>query len=117
MHVALPEVDGRIGAQRRLVQGARASATRAPRPSSPGTGRWPTGSRIWPQLAGAWARLRATPAAERRVAIVLANYPSRDGRLANGVGLDMPASCVEVLRALRDAGYARRAASRPTATS
>ena len=26
------------------------------------------------------------------MALVLANYPSRDGRLANGVGLDTPAS-------------------------
>ena len=31
---------------------------------------------------------------------MLANYPSRDGRLANGVGLDVPASCVELLRAM-----------------
>ena len=37
---------------------------------------------------------------------MLANYPSRDGRLANGVGLDVPASCIEVLSALGRAGYA-----------
>ena len=35
----------------------------------------------------------------------MANYPLRDGRLANGVGLDTPASCVAVLQALRGAGY------------
>src|SRR5260370_818124 len=47
---------------------------------------------------------RASP--QRRVAIVLANYPSRDGRLANGVGLDTPQSLVDVLGAMRGAGYA-----------
>src|SRR5262249_25531672 len=57
------------------------------------------------QLAAAWARLRATPAAERRIAIVLANYPNRDGRIGNGVGLDTPAGVIEVVRALRGAGY------------
>ena len=31
---------------------------------------------------------------------MLANYPNRDGRLGNGVGLDTPAGTVEVLRAL-----------------
>ncbi|MGH6902304.1 MAG: cobaltochelatase subunit CobN, partial [Geminicoccaceae bacterium] len=41
----------------------------------------------------------------RRVAIVLANYPNRDGRIANGVGLDTPASTVRLLEALRDTGY------------
>src|SRR5205814_3668642 len=43
--------------------------------------------------------------AERRVAIVLANYPNRDGRIGNGVGLDTPASAIAILRAFRDAGY------------
>ena len=57
-------------------------------------------------LAARWLRLARTPAGERRVAIVLANYPNRDGRLGNGVGLDTPAGTVELLRAMRAAGYA-----------
>ena len=57
------------------------------------------------ELAAAWARLAGLPAAERKVAIVLANYPNRDGRIANGVGLDVPASTVRLLRALAAAGY------------
>lgn len=36
---------------------------------------------------------------------MLANYPNRDGRLANGVGLDTPQSCVEILKALQAEGY------------
>ena len=57
-------------------------------------------------LARAWVRLRRTSSAQRRVAIILANYPSRDGRLANGVGLDTPQSLIDVLGAMRAAGYA-----------
>ncbi|WP_018698245.1 cobaltochelatase subunit CobN [Amorphus coralli] len=57
-------------------------------------------------LAANWARLHRTPAAERKVALVLANYPTRDGRLANGVGLDTPASTVAILHAMTAAGYA-----------
>ena len=36
---------------------------------------------------------------------MLANYPNRDGRIANGVGLDTPASCLNILQALKQAGY------------
>ncbi|MEQ8961143.1 MAG: cobaltochelatase subunit CobN, partial [Coleofasciculus sp. C2-GNP5-27] len=57
------------------------------------------------ELAANWVKLRQTPPAERRIALILANYPNRDGRLANGVGLDTPASCVEILQALQAAGY------------
>ncbi|MHC5722367.1 MAG: cobaltochelatase subunit CobN, partial [Nostoc sp.] len=57
------------------------------------------------KLAANWARLRDKPPQERRIALILANYPNRNGRLANGVGLDTPASCVEILQALHQAGY------------
>jgi cobaltochelatase CobN len=56
--------------------------------------------------AAAWVRLGAKPAGERRVAIVLSNYPDRDGRIANGVGLDTPESAVRIAAAMRAAGYA-----------
>ncbi|NBV87149.1 MAG: hypothetical protein EBS01_13015 [Verrucomicrobia bacterium] len=57
------------------------------------------------ELAANWARLRTLPASQKRVAIVLSNYPNRDGRIGNGVGLDTPASTVAVLRALKGAGF------------
>ncbi|MDX1434449.1 MAG: cobaltochelatase subunit CobN, partial [Gammaproteobacteria bacterium] len=38
-------------------------------------------------------------------ALVLANYPNRDGRLGNGVGLDTPAGTLQALEALEAAGY------------
>src|SRR5690606_17366326 len=56
-------------------------------------------------LARNWLRLRQTPRTDRRIGIVLAHYPIRHGRLANGVGYDAPQSTVEILKALQDAGY------------
>ncbi len=104
MNVALPEVDGRILTRAISFKGeaytddateCRIATYRA------------EGTRVafCAQLAAAWARLARTPAADRHVAIVLANYPNRDGRLANGVGLDTPASVMAMLHRMADAGY------------
>jgi cobaltochelatase CobN len=51
------------------------------------------------------AALRSTPAPARRVAIVLSAYPTKRSRIGNAVGLDTPASVIELLHALRGAGY------------
>ncbi len=56
-------------------------------------------------LAARWAALRTTPNPEKKLAIILANYPDKDGRVANGVGYDTPASTIEILRALSAEGY------------
>ncbi len=56
-------------------------------------------------LAKNWCRLRAKSCDKRKIAIVLANYPNRDGRLGNGVGYDTPESTVEILKALKKQGY------------
>ena len=106
MTVALPEVDGRLFT--RAV--AFKAATRDDATQCDIAVHRPVADRVAfvAELAANWARLRRKPPAERRVAIVLANYPNRDGRLGNGVGLDTPAGTVEVLRALAGAGYAVR---------
>ena len=103
MHVVLPEVDGRIFAHAiAFKERGESSAGFAP------TTFRPVDDRIAAtvDLAWAWVRLRRTPRQQRRVAMVLANYPSRDGRLANGVGLDTPQSLIDVLGAMRGEGYA-----------
>lgn len=56
-------------------------------------------------LVTGWLALRRTPPAERKVALVLSNYPLRDGRIANGVGLDTPWSVLKVLEQLCAWGY------------
>jgi cobaltochelatase CobN len=104
MNVALPEIDGRIL--------TRAVSFKEPLGRDPETeadlvGYRPVADRVGfvADLARNWARLRDKAPAERRIAIILANYPNRDGRIGNGVGLDTPQSAVAILRALRDAGY------------
>ena len=104
MNVALPEVDGRI-LSRAISFKAEAyfdAATQCPI-----TTYQAQNDRIdfVARLAANWARLRTTPAAQRKVAIILANYPNKDGRLANGVGLDTPAATVHALNLLAGAGY------------
>jgi cobaltochelatase CobN len=102
MHVVLPEVDGRIFANVIAFKERGESDTGF----APTIFR-PVDDRInaTADLARAWVRLRCTPSPRRRVAIVLANYPSWDGRLANGVGLDTPQSLIDVLGAMHGAGY------------
>ena len=56
-------------------------------------------------LAKNWRQLRETPNAEKHIAVILANYPDKDGRIANGVGYDTPASTIEILRALQNSEY------------
>ncbi len=54
----------------------------------------------------ALARLRALPRGERRVAILMPDYPGAAGRNGYAVGLDVPASVLALLEDLRGAGYA-----------
>ena len=56
-------------------------------------------------LAARFARLGRTPNPEKRVALLLSNYPTKHSRVGNAVGLDTPASAVRLLRALKEAGY------------
>jgi cobaltochelatase CobN len=56
-------------------------------------------------LAVRLASLRRTPAADKRVAIVLSAYPTKKSRLGNAVGLDTPASVIALLHRLAAAGY------------
>ncbi len=56
-------------------------------------------------IAVAHARLRRTPAAERRIALMLSAYPTKHSRVGNAVGLDTPVSAIRLLRRMRDAGY------------
>jgi cobaltochelatase CobN len=103
MHVVLPEVDGRIFAHAIAFKERGETETGF----APTTFR-PVDDRVaaTADLARAWVRLRRTPSHQRRVAMIVANYPSRDGRIANGVGLDTPQSLIDVLGAMRDEGYA-----------
>ncbi|OYQ40286.1 cobaltochelatase subunit CobN [Rhodoferax sp. TH121] len=105
MQVVLPEVDGRIGTRAISFKGL---AWRDERTEVDVVRYQAEPERISfvAELARRWCALRDTPNANKRVALILANYPNDDARLANGVGLDTPASTVALLRAMQNAGYA-----------
>ncbi|MCR9113154.1 MAG: cobaltochelatase subunit CobN, partial [Rhodobacteraceae bacterium] len=115
MNVALPEVDGRILSRAISFKGEAFfdEATQCPIATYRAQG---DRVEFVTQLAANWAHLRHTPVQDRRVALVLANYPNKDGRLANGVGLDTPAGTVHVLKQLQDAGYTVQTAPRDSDT-
>ncbi|KJZ18913.1 cobaltochelatase subunit CobN [Loktanella sp. S4079] len=104
MNVALPEVDGRILSRAVSFKGEAFfdEATECPIATYQALG-----DRIdfTSQLARNWAHLRRTQASDKKVALILANYPNKDGRLANGVGLDTPAATVHVLNLLKSTGH------------
>jgi len=104
MNVALPEVDGRILSRAVSFKGEAFfdEATECPIATYQGNG-----NRIdyVADLTEKMASLRATDNADKKVALILANYPNKDGRLANGVGLDTPAATVNTLNLLKDNGY------------
>jgi cobaltochelatase CobN len=104
MNVALPELDGRI-MTRAVAFKSLIRDDEATQSGIVGFAAVADRMRFVADLAANWARLGRTEPAARRVALVLANYPNRDGRVANGVGLDTPQSVIEILRALKQAGY------------
>jgi cobaltochelatase CobN len=103
MNIVLPEVDGRLTTRAVSFK----AETLDPATDSRLTTYWPVADRVAfvAAQAAAWVRLAVRPVSERRVAIVLSNYPNRDGRLANGVGLDTPESAARLASAMRLAGY------------
>ncbi len=104
MNVALPEVDGRIITR---AISFKAIATWNEKIETDVVTYQPQQDRIEfvADLAANYVQLANTQVRDRKIAIILANYPNKDGRLANGVGLDTPASCIKILEALEAEGY------------
>ena len=104
LQVVLPELDGRIttriGAFREVLKADDRLCTAVKRLEADSAGiHWIADHAL------AWVDLQTTCASERRLTLLLANYPVRNGRLANGVGLDTPASCLNILRWLQAEGF------------
>lgn len=104
INIALPEVDGRIIGK---AISFKEEESQHPKLQTTVLQYEPVVDRVRfvCELAAKWINLRKVSTSCKKVAIVLANYPARDGRIANGVGLDTPASCVEILKALQKNGY------------
>ncbi len=105
MNIVLPEMDGRLP--------TRAISCKAPASRENALEFTPMIHRAIPSrvsfvadLAASWVRLRNCPRAERRLACVLSDYPSKAGRGGFAVGLDAPRSVHAIADLLRDEGYA-----------
>ena len=104
MHVVLPELDGRILSGAIAFKDALPSddalafTAFASRPE-------PDRVAIVADRIAALARLQRTPRSERRIAVLMPDYPGAAGRTAYAVGLDVPASIVALIADLADAGY------------
>src|ERR671910_3728150 len=102
--VAIPEFDGRIVSvpfsfkehlREQTPVGAPLSLYEAD----------PERTRRLAGLATRFASLGRIPNAEKRVAVLLSNYPTKHSREGNAVGLATPARAVRLLGAMREAGY------------
>ncbi|MCH5509031.1 cobaltochelatase subunit CobN [Pseudomonas syringae] len=104
MHIALPELDGRIISRPISFKDL---AWRSERSQSDVVcyRAQPDRMDFVAELARRWIELARLPNGEKRVALILANYPTRDGRIGNGVGLDTPAAALNILRAMQAEGY------------
>jgi cobaltochelatase CobN len=104
MNIALPEVDGRIISRAISFKGLEYHCEQA----QIDVVRYQSHQERMEfvvELARRWCRLRKLDNHEKRLALILANYPTREGRIGNGVGLDTPASVIGILHDLKQQGY------------
>lgn len=104
MQVSLPEVDGRI-TTRAIAFKAQAQQHSRSQFDSICFELDSERATFVIQLAHAWIRLARLSNDQKHIALVLANYPSSDARIGNGVGLDTPSSVLNILHWLKDSGY------------
>jgi len=104
MNIALPEIDGRIigraiSFKKEITKDALTDSSilkyEAHKPACD----------FMAALAERWTALQYRKNGEKKVAVILPNYPNKDSRLANGVGLDTPESCIVLLDKLKTEGY------------
>ena len=103
MQVALPEFDGRLGTmpvafKQEVVDAATGLTLRRLAPDTEAIA-------ALADLAAGWIALGRMPPAERRLALVMSDYPARGGRAGFAVGLDTPASVAAIRELLDEAGY------------
>lgn len=98
MHVVLPELDGRLlaGAISFKQDDASTRVLNGPAPDRV--------EHVAERLVRV-LRLQHTPRAERKLVVLLPDYPNAPGRTGYAVGLDVPQSVLAMLHQLRDAGY------------
>ncbi len=107
MQVVLPELDGRLATAAISFKEAEPAtegldfARNMHRPHADGV------AQAADRVVG-WARLAGTPRGQRRLLVVLSDYPNAGGQIGHAVGLDTFASAGAMLRMLRREGYETR---------
>ena len=104
MAVMLPELDGRLHGR---IISHKATSIVDPVTEFAAAHHEPVPELIdaMADLVVAWVRLRYRANRDKKIALMLGNYPVRDGRMANGVGLDTPQATVDILAQMQGAGY------------
>src|SRR5262249_38397686 len=104
MHVVLPEVDGRVFTG---VVSFKSAAERDSDLQFSHLAHRPDADRVAAVAArvAAWRSLAEKPAADKRIALVLSNYPGRPHQIAHAVGLDALASVEALTSDLAEAGF------------
>jgi cobaltochelatase CobN len=104
MNIALPEIDGRI-----ITTAISFKSFLGKDPLTDSDvlkySTHPEGCDFVVEFAKRWSSIRNKANAEKRIALIMPNYPNKDSRLANGVGLDTPASMVAILKILQEKNY------------
>ena len=104
MQVVLTEMDGRIFT-RAIAFKERAARDEQTQFSPTVLRSVPDRSAFVARTAAKWLQLGSLANGAKRLTILLHNYPARDGRIANGVGLDTPRALETILRKLKQEGY------------
>lgn len=104
MQVVLPELDGRLSTSAISFK-AEAAPVAELEFSRVAHAPAPAGIAAAARSALAWARLAGTARFERKLALVLSDYPGAGGQAAHAVGLDAIESGVEILRLLDGEGF------------
>jgi cobaltochelatase CobN len=104
MNIALPEIDGRIAT---TAISFKAETAREPTLEFAHVRHEPDPDQVAlvADRAAGWVKLARKAPAERRLALVIADYPSRGGRTGYAVGLDTARSTGGILDLLGEAGY------------
>ncbi len=104
MNIALPEIDGRIIGRAVSFKKEVEKDTLTDSSILKYEAHIPA-CEFMAELAQRWTALQFKENNKKKVAVILPNYPNKDSRLANGVGLDTPESCIVLLDKLKAEGY------------
>ncbi|MCI0747931.1 MAG: cobaltochelatase subunit CobN [Verrucomicrobia subdivision 3 bacterium] len=120
LHVAMPEFDGRIITVPITFKGVKGRADDGEPACQCGDSRsvikeapsaipqyipLPDRVRRVAELAHRIVHLQRKPNSEKRIAVILTNQPGRASRIGNAVGLDTPASLINLFQVMQAAGY------------